>query len=137
MLPFEFIVIGTPLSHQTHNRQRLQEWKSHVARAASERWSASWSPVTSDVRITVEYFHERPTVRIDGDNLLKPIQDAMIGLIYADDHQVVDAIIQKRNIDDAFRVRRMSPVLALGFIRGDEFVYVRVEDVVDRTRIVT
>ena len=72
---------------------------------------------------------------IDGDNLLKPIQDALIGLVYEDDRQIIDAVTQKRPIDDPFFVRYISMVLAEGFAKGDEFVYVRVEQLTDRARI--
>ncbi len=30
MLPFDFVVIGKPVSHQTKERKRLQTWKNQV-----------------------------------------------------------------------------------------------------------
>lgn len=135
MLPFEFIVPGPPRSQQTRDRAQLQAWKVRVRTAARLRWPSDATPVNNDVRIVVLYFHERQTVQIDGDNLLKPIQDALIGLVYDDDHQIIDATALKRPIDDPFRVRYIPLVLAEGFARGDEFVYVRIERVTDRTRI--
>lgn len=135
MLPFDFIVIGTPLSHQTRDRQRLQEWMRRIKDAATDRWPEGHVPDSGDLRIIVRYFHERPSVRIDVDNLVKPIQDALIGLVYVDDVQIIDVDIQKRDIDGSFRIRRMSPILAEGFINGEEFVYVRIEHVTDRSDI--
>lgn len=137
MLPFEFIDVCTPLSHQTKNRRRLQEWKLLVRESAQLTWPATTSPTTGELRITVQYFHERSSSRIDGDNMLKPIQDALTGLLYSDDSQIIDSITHKRNIDGAFQVRGISAVLAEGFIRGDEFVYVRLDNVTDKTRILT
>lgn len=135
MLPFEFIVPGPPRSQQTRQRAQLHAWKDKVRTAARQRLPGDTLPVGNDIRIFVQYFHEKPTVRIDGDNLLKPVQDALIGLIYDDDRQIIDAITQKRPIDDPFNVRHISRVLAEGFSQGDEFVYVRIESVTDRTRI--
>ena len=135
MLPFEFVVIGTPLSHQTRNRRRLLEWKTTVRESAAPRWPVIEEPETGELRVVVNYFHERPSVRIDSDNLVKPILDALIGLVYVDDAQIVEVVVQKRDIDGTFRIRRMSQVLAEGFINGEEFVYVRIEHVEDRSNI--
>jgi crossover junction endodeoxyribonuclease RusA len=35
--------------------------------------------------------------------------------------------VRKTDLNGSFRVRGMSPVLAEGFCRGNEFLYVRVE----------
>jgi Holliday junction resolvase RusA-like endonuclease len=135
MLPFEFIIPGPPRSQQTRHRVQLRTWKDAVREAASRRWPVGAVPVSSEIRIVVQYFHEKPRTLIDGDNLLKPIQDALIGLVYDDDRQIIDAVTQKRPIDDPFFVRYISMVLAEGFAQGDEFVYVRVEQLTDRARI--
>lgn len=135
MLPFEFIVVGKPRSHQTRNRRSLQEWKQRVGESARQKWPIETNPVTDELKITVQYFHERPSAQIDGDNLLKPIQDALNGLIYVDDRQIIDTSTLMRNIDGAFKILGMSPTLVDGFLNGKEFVYIRVEPVADKTRI--
>ena len=135
MLPIEFIIPGPPVSQQTRHRVQLHAWKGKVRTAARQRWPSDVLLVRDDVRIIVRYFHEKPTVRIDGDNLLKPVQDALIGLVYDDDRQVIDAITQKRPIDDPVYVRHISRVLAEGFSQGDEFVYIRIGNVMDRARL--
>jgi crossover junction endodeoxyribonuclease RusA len=135
MLPFEFIIPGPPRSQQTRHRVQLRTWKDAVREAASKRWPIGVAPDTGDIRIIVQYVLDKPRVLIDGDKLLKPIQDALIGLVYDDDRQITDAVTQKRPIDDPFFVRHMSMVLAEGFAKGDEFVYVRVEQLTDRARI--
>jgi crossover junction endodeoxyribonuclease RusA len=128
MLPFEFIVEGPPLSQQTRSPARLRAWRATVRAAASARWPQGQPAVTGSLMLTVVYYHERPAVRMDNDNLVKPIQDALIGLAYVDDRQITDTRVRKASIDGAFRVRHMSPVLAEGFVRGVEFLYVRVEE---------
>jgi crossover junction endodeoxyribonuclease RusA len=135
VLPVEFIVIGTPISHQSHNKERLRAWGEAVAQQARNALPAAAQP--TEVRIEVQvvyYFQSGPTLP-DEDNLLKPIQDAMRGLVYVDDDQVMDGAASKRDIDGAFKVRRMSPVLARGFVRGDEFVHVIVREAPDPTRL--
>lgn len=82
------------------------------------------------IRITVVYYHEGETIRLDNDNMLKPIQDAMNGRIYVDDRLIVSARVSKTPVDRPYRVRRMSQVVANAFVRGDEFIYVRIDDAV-------
>jgi crossover junction endodeoxyribonuclease RusA len=127
MLPFEFIVEGPPVSHQTHNRARLQEWKDTVMAAARNGWPAGDIPVDERIRIVVTYYHDGPAVRMDNDNLLKPIQDALNDLTYVDDRLISDTAVRKTDLNGEFRVRGMSPTLAQGFIAGREFLHVRIE----------
>jgi crossover junction endodeoxyribonuclease RusA len=127
MLPFEFTVDGPPVSHQTRNTARLRMWQQTVRVAATRRWPAGTQPVTERLRFTVTYYHDGVSVRIDNDNLIKPIQDALNGLVYEDDRQITDTHVRKTDLNGSFRVRGMSPVLAEGFCRGNEFLYVRVE----------
>jgi crossover junction endodeoxyribonuclease RusA len=127
MLPFEFIVEGPPVSHQTHNRARLQEWREAVATAARNRWPADEKPVDERTGIVVTYYHDGPAVRMDNDNLIKPIQDALSGLIYEDDRIITDIAVRKTDLNGEFRVRGMSPVLAEGFCVGKEFLHIRIE----------
>lgn len=73
------------------------------------------------------YYHDGPAVRIDNDNLLKPIQDALNRFVYEDDVQITDTQVRKTDLNGSFRVKGMSPILAEGFCSGKEFLHVRVE----------
>jgi hypothetical protein len=79
------------------------------------------------VQITVTYFHDGSAVRIDNDNLLKPIQDALNNLVYVDDRQITDCTVRKTDINGRFAVRGMPPLLAEAFSNGTEFLHVRIE----------
>lgn len=127
MFPFEFIVDGPPVSHQTRRPTRLEAWKQTVRAAAAQRWPIGTVPARIQLKILVIYYHDGVTVRMDNDNMIKPIQDALNGLIYEDDRQITDTQVRKTDINGSFRVRGMSPVLAEGFIKGAEFLYIRVE----------
>lgn len=135
MLPFEFIVDGPPVSQQAKDRTRLQAWKDTVREAARRRWPLGQAPITIQLQITLTYYHEAITVRIDEDNMLKPIQDALIGIVYIDDVQITDSKVRKTNIDGLFQVRGMSMVLAEGFSKGSEFLYIRVEEAPDHSEL--
>jgi hypothetical protein len=80
------------------------------------------------LKLTVVYYHERQSVLIDHDNMIKPIQDALAGLIYKNDRQIIDAQTRKTNIDGRFRLRHLSAVYARAFGGGREFVYIRIEE---------
>lgn len=127
MLPFEFIVAGPPISHQTRRSLRLQTWKHTVRTVALRHWPQDAPPLKMGLKLTVCYYHDGVSVRIDNDNMVKPIQDALIDLVYEDDRQITDVQVRKTDINGSFHVRGMSPVLAAGFINGKDFLYIRVE----------
>jgi Holliday junction resolvase RusA-like endonuclease len=129
ILPFEFTVEGPPVSHQTRRASRLREWEQRVAQAAVDRLPAGTLPLALvPLRITVVYYHERPTVNIDNDNLLKPVQDALKGIVYRDDVLITETNVRKRSLDGLYRVRGMSPVLAAAFVADTEFLFIRIEE---------
>ena len=135
MLPFEFIVEGPPLSHQTASRRRLAAWRNKVRAAAQVRWKQSAIPAAERLQIVIVYYHDGESVRMDNDNLMKPIQDALNGLVYEDDRQVTDARVRKTSLDGAFRVRGISATLAIGFSRGVEFLHIRVDSAPDHEEL--
>jgi crossover junction endodeoxyribonuclease RusA len=77
------------------------------------------------------YFHDGEAVRIDNDNLVKPILDALNGVVYRDDSLIVETHVSKKPIDGAYRVRHISPVLAHAFHIGSEFLYIQIEEFVE------
>ena len=85
MLPFEFIVDGPPVSHQTRHATRLHAWQQTVRTAAAQCWPANTPHVQAPLSFSLTYYHDGVSVRIDNDNLVKPIQDALNGLVYVDD----------------------------------------------------
>lgn len=76
--------------------------------------------------LTITYFYD--TVSMDVDNIPKPISDALAGLVYVNDDQVTDVLCRKRNLNGVLRVENPSVTLAEGFSRGNEFLYIVVED---------
>jgi Holliday junction resolvase RusA-like endonuclease len=125
MLPFEFVIPGIPVSQQTRNRKRLTQYKQEISALAAKRLPTGFIPIDGRVKITVVYYYE--SVPLDTDNFIKPVQDALIGVVYADDNQVFDIGLRKTDLTGSFRVKGMSAVLAEGFCSGKEFLYVRVE----------
>ncbi len=123
-LPFEFIVQGPPRSAQTHSREALRKWKNNVVDAAAQSIPAGAVVVTERIRLCVAYYHDGLAAGLDLDNMVKPIQDALNGVVYEDDSQIVDTALRATCIDGPFKVRGMSMVLAEGFNQGREFLHV-------------
>jgi Holliday junction resolvase RusA-like endonuclease len=86
--------------------------------------------VTEMVMLQITYFYD--SVAIDVDNIVKPIQDAIIGLAYLDDDQVTDVLVRKRSLSGNFRVENMTSTLAEGFTRRNEFLHIVVMNAPDQ-----
>ncbi|MEB3213062.1 MAG: RusA family crossover junction endodeoxyribonuclease [Leptolyngbyaceae bacterium] len=134
LVPFEFNVLGKPVSHQTKNKQRLSDWKKIVRAAAAAHWSNN-PPLGIPVRVIITHYFDTPdgdeSSVSDSDNIVKPVRDALNGLIYVDDYQITDFVSRRRNLNHSFRVKGMSTVLAEGFCQGEEFLHVKVEEAPD------
>ncbi len=63
---------------------------------------------------------------VDTDNIIKPIQDALIGLVYEDDSLVTDVEDHRRSLSDTFDVALCPSLLVRGIRSGSECVYVRI-----------
>jgi crossover junction endodeoxyribonuclease RusA len=126
-LPFEFTVLGPPVSGQAQDRGRVVAWQEIVRTAAASRWPDGVPPLDGNLRIAVCYYHDRITVRLDNDNIIKPIQDALAGLVYDNDHRITDTAIRKTCLDGPFRVRGLSSVLAAAFVDGREFLHIVID----------
>jgi crossover junction endodeoxyribonuclease RusA len=122
----EFTVPGPPVSHQSHNKPKLSAWRRMVRSSAARVWGKR-SPLESQLNIVVTYYHEGQAVRIDTDNMVKPIQDALIGLVYDDDCWITHTSSQKICIDGFFRIRGLSQILLEAFSRGVEFLHITVD----------
>ncbi len=120
---FEMLVPSRPVSHQAKNRQHLQAWKSYVYGRARQAWRDV--PCTSeDIRLMLVYLcDDSPT---DIDNIIKPIQDALVGVVLADDFQVTDVDSHRRFLSEEIDVTNLPPLLTRGVASGVECVYVRV-----------
>lgn len=127
MLPFEFTVPGPPVSHQSRNKAKLVAWRQRVRAAASARWGTT-APLTVTLQIMVSYYRQGLRVLIDNDNMVKPIQDALIGLIYQDDRLITDTTVRKTSIDGLFRVRGYSLELLRALAQGDQFLHIVIDE---------
>jgi hypothetical protein len=80
MLPFECIVYGTPRSLQAKSASK-NAWKIKVSEAANQAVNGQIHLTEQEVRLHYYYEGDSPDV----DNIIKPIQDALIGVVYVDE----------------------------------------------------
>ena len=120
---FEVCVHGRAFSAQSGNRDGLDAWKRHVT-AASVAVQNPRSPLTGPVELHM--FHYTEELAADVDNLNKPIQDALQGVVFLDDRQVMLSRSGWRDINGVYRLRYISPVLGAAFSDGRPFVHIRV-----------
>ena len=91
-------------------------------------------PVAGPVSLEITHFYI--DAQLDVDNLLKPIMDALKGVIFLDDRQVTDLLCRKRNLRLGLRVENPSSVLARALRRGNDFLYVAVMEAPDQKELV-
>ena len=124
VLPFEIVVLGIPASAQAKGRSKAA-WKIDVAQKARTAVGEDTTPVSCEVEIRIVYFHDQTP--LDVDNMIKPIQDALCGIVYEDDAQVADAHASRRDLAGKFTLAGgLSSALAEGFVAGGPFVHIKV-----------
>ena len=120
---FEFLIPKRPVSLQTKSRSNLQAWKTYVRTQAAKTW-VEQPQSEIDIHLTLVYLCDDDPV--DTDNIVKPIQDALIGLIYDDDSFITDIESHRRPLTGTFDIAQFPPLLLDGIALGNECVYVRV-----------
>jgi crossover junction endodeoxyribonuclease RusA len=123
---FEFLIPERPVSLQTKSRSNLQAWKAFVAAEAAKTWPAGAEPFDGDLQVTLVYLAAEDAADID--NIIKPIQDALVGLVYSDDFSVSDVDAHRRFLSDPIDVTELPPLLQAGVATAEECVYVRISD---------
>jgi len=121
-MQFEFLIPRRPVSLQTRKRSKLQDWQAFVRAEASKTWVGA--PYSGNVHLTLVYLYD--TDPVDTDNIIKPIQDGLIGLVYEDDSLVTDVESHRRSLSGTFDVALCPLLLLHGIFEGSECVYVRI-----------
>lgn len=92
--PVEFLIRDTPRSLQS---SRVAQWKRTVGGIAKAHVATLGEFFLLDDRplaATILYFPPAPMPG-DVDNIVKPILDGMIGVVYLDDHVLERVMVQK------------------------------------------
>jgi crossover junction endodeoxyribonuclease RusA len=120
----EFLIPRRPLSSQA-KRRNLQAWKEFVRQEAEKVWTGALID-TGDLQLTMVYLCG--TAPPDTDNIVKPIQDALVGLVFSDDGLIADVESHRRFLNDVFDLTQLPELVIAGVVSGEECVYVKVTD---------
>ncbi|MFN9240903.1 MAG: RusA family crossover junction endodeoxyribonuclease [Pseudanabaena sp.] len=120
---FEMLIPKRPLSLQAKNHN-LQAWKDYVYGRARNDWKSGTPYEKSGLRQTLVYLCDDSPADID--NIVKPIQDALVGVVYADDSLITDVDSHRRFITDGIDLTNLPRLLIRGAESGEECVYVSV-----------
>lgn len=120
-LPITFVVRGVPLSGQARGRAG---WIAKVRGAAALRWGGAF-PIGGEVSVVVWYFFRRGG--LDVDNMLKPILDALKGVVYQDDGAVSQVIGRKTKLARGLRIRGATAALDEAVSDGSDFVFIKID----------
>ncbi|GGE07968.1 hypothetical protein GCM10011390_28770 [Aureimonas endophytica] len=129
----DFSVAGPAVSFRARRKPLLHAWRDKVRAAAMAAHGGEL--LSGGLTVWITEFSQVATK--DRDNLAKPMLDAMQGVIYADDRQVLELHVDWSDIDGSYIVRHMSPVVAAALSRGDEFLWLRVARHVPRTDLLS
>lgn len=121
---FEILIPRRPVSHQAKNRENLQAWKDYIYGRARNEWIGGTPYVKIGLRLTLVYLCDDSPADID--NIIKPIQDALVGIVYADDALISDVDSHRRFLSDAIDITNLPPLLIQGVTLGEECIYIRV-----------
>jgi crossover junction endodeoxyribonuclease RusA len=121
---FEMLIPKRPVSQQAKNPSNLKAWKDYIYGRARIEWSSGTPIVTPGLRLMLVYLCDDSPADID--NIIKPIQDALIGVVYADDSLVSDVDSHRRFLSDAIDITNLPPLLVEGVTLGEECIYIRV-----------
>ncbi len=121
---FDFLIPKRPVSSQTRQTSNLQAWKQYVRSEAEKSWTGKILS-NQDIQLTLVYLYNKDPV--DTDNIIKPIQDALIGLVYEDDSLITDVISSRRSLCGTFD-SSLPDGLFQGIVWRIECVYVSVSE---------
>jgi len=127
-MSFEFLIPKRPVSLQVKNRGNLQKWKDFVRNEAAKTWTGTQYDENFNLHLMLVYLYDANEVALDVDNIIKPIQDALVGLIYSDDSLITDVASHRRSLTGIFDIAKYPNLLVQGILSGDECVYVRISE---------
>jgi len=122
----EFLLPRRPVSHQAKDADNKKAWRDYVYGRAMKIWPAK-PLVNYPLKFTMVYLSDDPKPG-DINNFVKPVQDALCGLIYGDDSMILDVSAHMRLLSEPNSIRGLPDILARAIIGGEACVYVAISD---------
>jgi len=122
----DFLLPTLPVSHQAKDAAHKRRWRDYVYGRAMQAWP-SGPLVDCPLKFTMVYLAESPKAG-DINNFVKPVQDALSTLIFADDSMVLDVSAHLRRADGSTLIEGLPSLLALAVLTSSPCVYVAISD---------
>ena len=115
----DFVIRGTPRSLKAKSKGKWQQQVQDAVPAGVELLPGS-------LRLRIDFFFNGST-QLDTDNIIKPIQDALVSIVYDDDRVVTDVCARKVNLLRLPALVAVPPALSRALVQPpSDFVFVRV-----------
>jgi hypothetical protein len=125
--PIEFLVLGTPVSHQAARADSKDEWKARVKEASNTAITHPHFASEGRISVTLYYFPDEP-MEGDVDNIVKLVLDALSKHVYVDDYQVERVVVQKFEPGNVFQFADPSITVLHAISGAKPVLYIRVSD---------
>ncbi|MEM7738211.1 MAG: RusA family crossover junction endodeoxyribonuclease [Deinococcota bacterium] len=127
---FSTLIPKRPVSLQA-KRPSLRVWKNYIAGIARADWSGEVHE-NIDMHLKLVYLYDDGTPSVDVDNIIKPIQDALVGIVYKDDVWITDVEAHKRPLTGNYDLTQEPYVTLLDSINNaQECVYLELRRALD------
>lgn len=111
-----------------HTAEHAKQYKEKIKRIAQKSIP---KPFNREVDVRLEYLYRNREERLDGDNLLKTICDALEGIAYTNDSQIVHHEVTAINMNSSFIIRGVPLDQQIGdlFANKESFTIIRLRKV--------
>ncbi len=113
-----FVVRGRPFSVRASAASR-NRWREEIGLVARDVFSEPLQD--NDLRIQITFFFDRAP-SFDIDNISKPICDALNGIAYNDDEQLVERNARRKDIGGSYSLEDVEPELVAALADLQKFV---------------
>ena len=115
-----FVVVGIPRAPRAYT---APGYRQKVAHEAARHFD---TPLTErNIVLVIRHFYSSRNI-LDLDNLQKTVFDALKGVVYIDDSQVVRVTAERYNISPSYRIEDTTPEEISALRRGADFVSISV-----------
>jgi hypothetical protein len=119
---YEFLLERRPLSLQASGKSK-EKWKNFIFQEAKKNFPKI-ALLEEDLHVMIIHLCNQDY--IDVDNIIKPILDALEGVFYDDDSNIIDVESHRRLFIGSFDITKYPKELIRGIYSEEECVFVRV-----------
>jgi crossover junction endodeoxyribonuclease RusA len=122
---YSFPVIGRPVSAQSSNHSKCQY--KELVKAAAQSSVNKTIEIPQKIKMEIDWFAKGSQDRPDVDNIIKPIQDALKGIVFGDDCQVESITSRMHDANSVMHFSREPLFIVEPLKKGnEEYIFIRI-----------